>query len=76
MEYLMAEVSAVVTAEAPEEAPYVSEAPRLEGRGFPERFFSLIGCPFLPAVGRDPTLRGCVAMPKNRLFAKGGGAVG
>ena len=43
------------------EAPYVSEAPRHEGRGrsaeltalstpkgFPERFFSLIGCPLTP----------------------------
>ena len=47
-ECLMVEVSAVVTAEVPEEAPHVSEAPRLEGRGFPERFFSLIGCPLTP----------------------------
>ena len=54
----MVEASGAVAAEA----HYVSVAPRLEGRGFPERFFSLIGCPFLPAVGRDPTLRGCVVI--------------
>ena len=41
----MVEASGAVAAEA----HYVSVAPRLEGRGFPERFFSLIGCPLTPA---------------------------
>jgi hypothetical protein len=44
----MVEASGAVAAEA----PYVSEAPRLEGQGFPERSFSLIGCPLPPLKGR------------------------
>ncbi len=54
VEDLMVEVSVAVTAEA----HYVSEAPRLEGRGFPERSFSLIGCPFLPAGRQGPHPKG------------------
>jgi hypothetical protein len=44
VEDLMVEASGAVAAEV----LYVSEAPRLEGRGFPERSFSLIGCPLTP----------------------------
>ena len=40
----MVQASVAVTAEA----LHVSEAPGLEGRGFPERSFSLIGCPLTP----------------------------
>jgi len=58
VEDLMAEVSAVVTSEAPEEAPHVSEAPRLEGRGFPERFFSLIGCRSRSELKRNQETKG------------------
>ncbi len=36
----------------------VSEAPRPEGRSFPVRCFSLIGCPFLPAGRQGPALKG------------------
>jgi hypothetical protein len=47
VEDLMVEVSGAVAAEV----HHVSEAPRLEGQDFPERSFSLIGCPLPPPKG-------------------------
>ena len=50
----MVQASVAVAAEA----LHVSEAPGLEGRSFPERSFSLIGCPFLPAGRQGPHPKG------------------